>query len=252
MVLAKYNQASVTHAAISEPLVCQLQTTQMLKMLTKILPGYEWKSSWLRDNVKTNGSYSFEMGITLSYIGQPGGAGHEYLWEIKVDPSLAEELSRAYREITAMVIGQGRLKESEKTAKALPGKVEDSACPKPDGTYRWNNLPFRSPAEIAVAKALESRGILFFPNAKCRIRNRIGITETKETDFLVFYKGTPRILEVDGREYHQQPAEDYRRDRMFDRYGIRSTRFTASECLNNADGVVEEFLELFCSDCLNF
>ncbi len=87
--------------------------------------------------------------------------------------------------------------------------------------------------------------MLFFPNAKCRVRNRLGLTETKEADFLVLYRGTPRILEVDGREYHQQATEDYRRDRIFDRHGIKTTRFSASECLENADGVVEEFLELF-------
>lgn len=80
----------------------------------------------------------------------------------------------------------------------------------------------------------------------------MGIIETKETDFLIFYKGTARILEVDGEEYHQnRRLEDYRRDRMFDRQGIRTTRFSASECLKNADEVVDEFLELFSGQLLN-
>lgn len=245
MTVAKYNQVSIAHNSVSAPLVYRLQTTQMLKMLSRLLPGHEWKSNWLHDNVRKNSSISFDMGITLSYQGQTLGSGHEHEWEIQVDPRWAEKLNQAYREITALVIGQGVVKKLDKTSIALPGKVDDSNHPRADSTYTWNNLSFRSPAEIAVAKALESRGLLFFPNAKCRIRNRLGIAETKETDFLVFYKGTSRILEVDGKQYHQQPVEDYRRDRMFDKYGIRSTRFTASECLNNADQVVEEFLELF-------
>jgi very-short-patch-repair endonuclease len=61
----------------------------------------------------------------------------------------------------------------------------------------------------------------------------------------VFYQGRTRILEVDGREYHQDRDKDYKRDRMFDREGLVTTRFSASECLNNPDEVVAEFLELF-------
>jgi very-short-patch-repair endonuclease len=32
---------------------------------------------------------------------------------------------------------------------------------------------------------------------------------------------------------------------MFDKHGLNVTRFSASECLDNANGVVEEFLEFF-------
>jgi hypothetical protein len=32
---------------------------------------------------------------------------------------------------------------------------------------------------------------------------------------------------------------------MFEKYGLRTTRFTADECLTNPSAVVEEFLELF-------
>jgi very-short-patch-repair endonuclease len=92
---------------------------------------------------------------------------------------------------------------------------------------------------------LEKRGVLFFANAKCRIRNRLGKVETKEADFLVFYQGETRILEVDGKEYHQDRDKDYRRDRLFDREGLVTSRFSAKECLDNPDEVVDEFLELF-------
>jgi len=86
---------------------------------------------------------------------------------------------------------------------------------------------------------------LFFANARCRISNRQKITQTKESDFLVFHKKQVRILEVDGREYHQAAAEDHQRDRLFERHGLRCTRFTANECLNDPKNVIDEFLELF-------
>jgi very-short-patch-repair endonuclease len=82
---------------------------------------------------------------------------------------------------------------------------------------------------------LEKRGVLFFASARCRIRNRLKQTETKEADFLVFYQGKTRILEVDGREYHQDRDTDYKRDRIFDQEGLVTTRFSASECLHNPD-----------------
>jgi very-short-patch-repair endonuclease len=54
-----------------------------------------------------------------------------------------------------------------------------------------------------------------------------------------------RILEIDGKEFHQQSNLDYARDRLFEKNGIRTTRYTASECMADPDAIVEEFLELF-------
>ena len=100
-------------------------------------------------------------------------------------------------------------------------------------------------AELDIAIAFENRGILFFANSRCRIQDRLGTPETKEVDFLVCHKGKVRILEIDGREFHQQSSLDYARDRLFEKNGIRTTRYTASECMSNPDAVVEEYLELF-------
>ncbi len=87
--------------------------------------------------------------------------------------------------------------------------------------------------------------MLFFANARCRIYNRSNKYETKEADFLVCYQGKVRILEVDGREYHQDREKDYKRDRLFDKEGLPTSRFSAKECLDNPDEVVAEFLDLF-------
>jgi hypothetical protein len=100
------------------------------------------------------------MGIILSYLGQPSGAGHEHLWEIRVDQSLAENLSFFYKEIIEITLDQGQMSKLKKVNKALPEKVENPARFNQNGTYTWNNFSFRSQAEIVVAKALESRGLV--------------------------------------------------------------------------------------------
>lgn len=210
---------------VTEHLAYQLQTSQMLSMLSKIFPRQTWTANWLHSNVRP--THSFGNGVTLSYVGQPFGSGTQHVWEITIsDSRWAEAVSRAHEDISSRAI------------------VPTDLQPRRDGTYEWNSLTFRSLAEIEIAKVLDRKGVLFFPNARCRIHNRLGTPEIKETDFLVFYQGKARILEVDGKDYHQ-PEKDYRRDRLFDREGLRTTRFTASECLHSPDAVIEEFLELF-------
>ena len=209
----------------TKDLAYQLQTSQMLTMLSRIFPRQTWTANWLHSNASP--SYSFGNGVTLTYAGQPFGSGTQHVWEIKIsDSRWAEVVSKAHDDISSRTI------------------VPTGLQPRRDGTYEWNSLIFRSLAEIEIAKALDRKGILFFPNARCRIYDRLGAAEIKETDFLVFYQGKARILEVDGKDYHQ-PEKDYRRDRLFEREGLRTTRFTASECLHSPDAVIEEFLELF-------
>jgi len=59
------------------------------------------------------------------------------------------------------------------------------------------------------------------------------------------YWGKVRILEVDGITYHQDPSADYKPDRLFNKEGIKTSRFSAQEYFGNSNSVVEEFLELF-------
>lgn len=216
-----------------QPLYYDLQTTQMLKMLDRIFPIYEWTSEWLKNNVKEKGTCPFQNTVLLNYIGQPYGKSSQHVYRITfIDYKWTEKAAQAYRQI-------------DSTAITLKTPVERSTYSTQEGTYQWNGLYFRSTAEVEIAKTLEHKGVFFFANARCRIVNRLGLPETKETDFLVFHKGSSRILEVDGEEYHQRRGEDYRRDRLFDKQGIFTTRFTASECLKNPDEVIDEFLSLF-------
>ncbi|MGF1486578.1 MAG: DUF559 domain-containing protein, partial [Prochloraceae cyanobacterium] len=103
---------------------------------------------------------------------------------------------------------------------------------------------YRSKSEAAIATAFEERGVTFFVNARSRIVDRDGSYVTKEADFLVVHSEGVAILEVDGAQHNESRAEDYKRDRLFHRQGIKTIRFVANECYNNPGVVVDEFLEL--------
>ena len=206
-----------------------LTTTMMLKVLTRLAPQTAWTSDWLHANVRQKFKGKMSLGkYLLEHYEKPQGDKKEHRWKISTDHLLEKT----------------RLDQAVK--KQQPGLVIASEpSQNAEEPFKWNGLNLRSIAEQRIAEELEKRHILFFANARCRITNRQNIIETKEPDFIVFYKKTTRILEVDGREYHQSAATDHQRDRLFERYGIRCTRFTANECLNDAKNVIDEFLELF-------
>lgn len=110
----------------------------------------------------------------------------------------------------------------------------------------WNNLGFRSAAEIKIAQALDKAGALFLPNCKARLgsgENR----QNREPDFLVCHKGKWGILEVDGEPYHPltRTVQDHERDRLFKIHGITvAEHYDANKCFNKPDGVVDEFLRI--------
>lgn len=209
-------------------------TSNMLRLLDRYLVAncpWSWTSEWLHANVRTQKTMAF-ADYLLTYEGQSRGSGTEHLWGI------VTQTESAYIHLKAAIQGlQGKFLPKVQRPRASQSSSEQ--------LLEYHGLYFRSEAEIAIAQALEAQGILFFANARCRLTNRLGVLETRETDFLVQYQGQIRILEVDGREFHTQAAVDHKRDRMFERYGLRTYRFTAKECLNAPEAVVEEFLELF-------
>jgi hypothetical protein len=109
----------------------------------------------------------------------------------------------------------------------------------------WNNLRFRSQTEIRIAHELDRRKVLFLPN--CLARLGLRERQNREADFLICAEGKWGILEVDGDLAHPptRTAEDHERDRLFQAHGILlAQHFAASECWENADGVVTKFLAL--------
>ncbi|MGL4502183.1 MAG: hypothetical protein ACRCU2_24170 [Planktothrix sp.] len=109
--------------------------------------------------------------------------------------------------------------------------------------YEWNGHAFRSEQEVRIAKALDARNVLFFPNAGCRV-DEGDKRHTREVDFLVVMKGRMGVLECDGRSFHKIAADDHERDRNFQRQGITFIqRYDSTACLD-ADKVVDDFLKI--------
>jgi hypothetical protein len=110
----------------------------------------------------------------------------------------------------------------------------------------WHNLRFRSESERRVAIALDRAGVLFFPNCRGRPDTPKG-RRNREPDFLVCDGGKWGILEVDGEPFHppSRTVHDHERGRLFRAHGIAVVEhFDASECFENPDGVVRQFLEI--------
>jgi hypothetical protein len=112
----------------------------------------------------------------------------------------------------------------------------------------WNNLRFRSQAEIRIAEALERverPPVLFLPN--CMARLGFSQRENREADFLICHKGKWGILEVDHPFSHppSHKVHDDERARLFKAHGIHLVEhFDAGDCWENPDGVVKQFLYL--------
>lgn len=111
---------------------------------------------------------------------------------------------------------------------------------------------FRSASEVRLADVLQKRKVLYFPNAKGSLLKKIdgghyGVSEERrvnqEPDFLVCYEGYWGILECDGPKYHD-PSVDRARDMLWKANGIKFIkRFSATECYNNPEKVVDGFLK---------
>ncbi len=218
--------------------VIKLKTTMILKALQGLWPGVDRLKSahYLHDNIPRTGE---EIGVNkdktvfISYLGQPNGRGSEHLWQLKVHQKFAVRWSSIAKQLEAT------LEEESSSIVATKNRFATNK------TIDLDGIRYRSQAEVAIAKAFEERGITFFVNARSRIPSRNGKYVTKEADFLVLCSNGIAILEVDGSQHNESREADYKRDRLFQKQGIRTIRFTAKECYHNSTEVVDEFLDLF-------
>jgi hypothetical protein len=141
-----------------------LDTTLMLKILSRLEPQLSWTSDWLQANVRNRPNKRMELGIyIIEYKGQPGGYKTQHKWRI----------------YTNEVRGKARLDEAvtSKSPGLIPtNQPQYQSSEYTDEPFTWNELQLRSPAEQKIAEELEKRKILFFANARCRITTRIGLT----------------------------------------------------------------------------
>lgn len=109
----------------------------------------------------------------------------------------------------------------------------------------YKNLYFRSRTEITVFDALIRKGLLVFPLPVAVM----GQSEHyREPDFVVCHNGKAGILEIHGEKWHppETAAREHERRRQFNRMGVSVYEvFSANRCLEDPDGVVDEFLQAF-------
>lgn len=128
----------------------------------------------------------------------------------------------------------------EQVRAGLEGQTTNQGTPigtSPIATH--NGLNYRSRTEIALAKELEGRSILFLPNCRASRGKTI-----REPDFLIFYKGRAGILEVDGPTHTGKAADDHMRDLFFEQSGIRVKHFNWEDVRDNPALVLDTFLDL--------
>jgi hypothetical protein len=106
----------------------------------------------------------------------------------------------------------------------------------------YNNLKFRSPAEIEIAKELEKQSILYFPLPVAVVGYK-----KVEPDFLIQHPETKKfgILEVNGDTYHtpKNAQQDHERAEIFFTRGIYVKFVSAQKCFSNPSNVVKQFLD---------
>ncbi len=162
---------------------------------------------------------------------------------LRVSPVLVET------HVQLIVESEGDWREHLRELAKSKGKVATNQGRQFDTSQRkpitvWNNLNFRSRSEVAIAKALDSQGVMYLPNCAARL----GPPEhrhNKEPDFLICYEGKWGILEVDSPEFHPNRGSDDERDLQFKLYGVKEIQhFQWKECQEHPDAVVGKFLAL--------
>lgn len=222
----------MTQKLQTTPKEIECNTGQLLDLLTIIFPQQNRQkiNQHLYRNYRDRSKALDIKGMVIRYAGQPKGLSTQHHWTVNISGA-SEELKQKFAEF------QKRSRSIIPTSAPQHNQGQNAAL-------EWNGLFFRSRAEVQIAEALDRHNLLFFPNARCRITDRNERKDVVEVDFLVVGFGRMGLLEVDGATYHASAASDHQRDRLFMRQGILCSRFTAAECLNNPEQVVEEFLEL--------
>lgn len=130
---------------------------------------------------------------------------------------------------------------------AEPGEL---AAQSPSAAVRcrqWQELWFRSQAEVCIAEALDRANVLFTPNASIRLGVSPDHRDNVEVDFLVIAGRKVGVLEVDGAPWHPPARADehHERDRRVKEHGVAVVeRYASDACTAMPDDVVASFLRL--------
>ncbi len=110
--------------------------------------------------------------------------------------------------------------------------------------FLYNEMKFASKSEMAIARALEEKRVLFFP-LPLAVRSDIGALhrDHREPDFLICDDGVWGILEVSFHPYRFE--KDAEKDVWFKQSGILCIQHVSAErCYQTPEEVVDEFLTI--------
>ncbi len=137
--------------------------------------------------------------------------------------------------------------------------LPSSRLSKPSKLPTWENLKFRSLAEVEIAKALDRANLLFFTHCVARLDCSGARLKDVNPGFLVCYRLSSLppaivrwgILVVDRPRDDKlaMTIEEQEKEINFERGGVRIYRFSQSKCLSQPDDVVREFIQLLNLQC---
>jgi very-short-patch-repair endonuclease len=197
-------------------------------------------NGWLYNRTRPGFYFELANDLHLAYGHQKDGLGTQHYWRLFFNNTFKGQIESIIN-CSALVIGTKNKEESHSSKTYTEGLKE------------WGGMYFRSESEIRVAEELDKQGLMFFANLRGRVNNvtaplsKNQSTGRLELDFLVFKNGQCLSLEVDGSHHEKsdQKLRDYARDRLLLKEQINTVRFTANECYEYPELVVQEIISFF-------
>ena len=107
--------------------------------------------------------------------------------------------------------------------------------------YFWKKWCFHSLEQVKIAEALDSAGVMFFPNSKAQLPN-CEDQPYKQVDFLICYNSKLGVLEIQYSDTEKQEQRDY----FLSKQGIFLIEYCDPvQCLEDPDQIVQEFIIKF-------
>lgn len=185
-----------------------------------------------RQQVTQHSHHVIEVNLTGKTLSRSNLTGARLFTNLGVNSSCQRDLQN-------FILPDNNTNSPEKIIESEEDNQQTLSNPE-EKIYHWNDLRFRCEEQVKIAEALDRANIFFFPNSKARLTTPEG-RQNQEPDFLIFHQGKLGILEI----WHPDTEKNQERDRDFASAGICTIYYCeAHRCSQEADRVVQEFLEL--------
>jgi hypothetical protein len=185
-----------------------------------------------RQQVTQHSHHVIEVNLTGKTLSRSNLTGARLFTNLGVNSSCQRDLQN-------FILPDNNTNSPEKIIESEEDNQQTLSNPE-EKIYHWNDLRFRCEEQVKIAEALDRANIFFFPNSQARLTTPEG-RQNQEPDFLIFHQGKLGILQI----CHADTEKDEERDRDFASAGICTIYYCeAHRCSQEADRVVQEFLEL--------